>query len=423
MTEMDAQIKVESKIMARGLAKLVNLHIETVLWLEEYQIPEEVIPRIQRHHNGTVGHHGVQRTIERILRERERVGLFLQQQSSRDARQDTCRDTPRDASRDARQDTRKDRDTSRDARQDTRKDTSRDTSRDARQDTHQDTLRDTRSDSTRKLRSSRKNALSLTDKSQELETILEESIDVSFLGDVIPEDLIKPWTDMREHVKRYVKQCACCQKMTYVKVPITTHRFTVSALAPFVRINVDRIGPLPTSENGYNCIMVIINCFTLRGSRTKWRGSTRYSARYSRKHKILGEILAQGRDTQRDTRSGTRYSSRYSVRYSKKIEKIRKSKTYESSVGSWISSKELRYAADLHMRLLAPSARKFHSLFLQTCFQDEQFAPDEDSQILPFDLTDIRLAIYCVYPCRIFLPIFFPIFVFTYSFFGMVFSQ
>ena len=351
------------------------------------------------------------------MRERERVGLFLQQQSSRDARQDTCRDTPRDASRDARQDTRKDRDTSRDARQDTRKDTSRDTSRDARQDTHQDTLRDTRSDSTRKLRSSRKNALSLTDKSQELETILEESIDVSFLGDVIPEDLIKPWTDMREHVKRYVKQCACCQKMTYVKVPITTHRFTVSALAPFVRINVDRIGPLPTSENAYNCIMVIINCFTLRGSRTKWRGSTRYSARYSRKHKILGEILAQGRDTQRDTRSGTRYSSRYSVRYSKKIEKNRKSKTYESSVGSWV------YAADLHMRLLAPSARKFHSLFLQTCFQDEQFAPDEDSQILPFDLTDIRLAIYCVYPCRIFLPIFFPIFVFTYSFFGMVFSQ
>jgi hypothetical protein len=59
LTEMDAQIKVDSKIRARGLAKLLNLHIETVLWLEEYQIPEEVIPRIQHHHNDTVGHHGV----------------------------------------------------------------------------------------------------------------------------------------------------------------------------------------------------------------------------------------------------------------------------------------------------------------------------------------------------------------------------
>jgi hypothetical protein len=76
------------------------------------------------------------------------------------------------------------------------------------------------------------------------------------------QDIIRPWPDVRTHVQRYVKRCACCQKMSYLKVPIATHRYTVTAPAPFMRINIDRIGPLPKSEAGYNCILVIIDCFT-----------------------------------------------------------------------------------------------------------------------------------------------------------------
>jgi hypothetical protein len=74
--------------------------------------------------------------------------------------------------------------------------------------------------------------------------------------------MTRPWPKMQEHVTRFVRRCACYQKMSYLKVPITTHRYTVIAPAPFMRINIDRIGPLPESEAGYNCILVIIDYFT-----------------------------------------------------------------------------------------------------------------------------------------------------------------
>ena len=38
--------------------------------------------------------------------------------------------------------------------------------------------------------------------------------------------------------------------------------YTIAASEPFQRINIDRIGPLPTSESGNNCILVIIDCFS-----------------------------------------------------------------------------------------------------------------------------------------------------------------
>jgi hypothetical protein len=57
---------------------------------------------------------------------------------------------------------------------------------------------------------------------------------------------------MREHIKRFIKSCPCCQKMSFVKIPIYTHPFTVSTLQPNERINIDDIGPLPPDANG-NC--------------------------------------------------------------------------------------------------------------------------------------------------------------------------
>ena len=31
---------------------------------------------------------------------------------------------------------------------------------------------------------------------------------------------IKPWPDMREHVRHFIRHCPCCQKMNRLKVPI-----------------------------------------------------------------------------------------------------------------------------------------------------------------------------------------------------------
>ncbi len=70
------------------------------------------------------------------------------------------------------------------------------------------------------------------------------------------------WENMKTHVKRFIQRCPCCQKMSYLKVPIHTHKYTIAASRPFQKINIDRIGPLPMSASGNKCILVIIDCFS-----------------------------------------------------------------------------------------------------------------------------------------------------------------
>ena len=50
--------------------------------------------------------------------------------------------------------------------------------------------------------------------------------------------------------------------MSYLKIPIHTHPFTVASYEPFERVEMDTIGPLPEDEEGYKYILVIIDCFT-----------------------------------------------------------------------------------------------------------------------------------------------------------------
>jgi transposase InsO family protein len=68
----------------------------------------------------------------------------------------------------------------------------------------------------------------------------------------------RSWTYMREHVKRFIRECPCCQKMSYIKVPIHTSPFTTATLEPNERINIDSIGPLPPDENE-NCHILNIS--------------------------------------------------------------------------------------------------------------------------------------------------------------------
>jgi hypothetical protein len=126
---------------------------DTLLWLSEYEIPKDKESIIAQHHNESVGHHGIQRTIASILKE-----------------------------------------------------------------------------------------------------------------DADGRPLNQAWDGMRVHVKRFIQRCPCCQKMSYLKVPIHTHRYTVASSRPWDRINMDRIGPLPPngrdSAPQYTSILVIIDCFS-----------------------------------------------------------------------------------------------------------------------------------------------------------------
>ena len=79
------------------------------------------------------------------------------------------------------------------------------------------------------------------------------------------EALYPSWTYMREHVRRFIRQCPCCQKMSQLKTPIHTLNFTSAAYEPMERVNVDSIGPLPEDENGYKYIIVMIDSFTRMG--------------------------------------------------------------------------------------------------------------------------------------------------------------
>jgi hypothetical protein len=71
-----------------------------------------------------------------------------------------------------------------------------------------------------------------------------------------------PWPYMREHVRKFIKTCPCCQKMSYLRIPIHTHPFTTASYSVMERVNVDTVGPLPMDEYGNKYIIVFIDCFS-----------------------------------------------------------------------------------------------------------------------------------------------------------------
>jgi len=70
------------------------------------------------------------------------------------------------------------------------------------------------------------------------------------------------WTYMREHVRKFIHRCPCCQKMSFLKVPIVTHPFTTGTYDVMERVNIDTIGPLPKDDWGHTYILVMIDCFS-----------------------------------------------------------------------------------------------------------------------------------------------------------------
>jgi transposase InsO family protein len=66
----------------------------------------------------------------------------------------------------------------------------------------------------------------------------------------------------REYVRKFVKNCCLCQKLSQWNIPVVTPPFVVSSNKPMAQLNIDSIGPLPSSIEGYQHILVLIDSFT-----------------------------------------------------------------------------------------------------------------------------------------------------------------
>ena len=70
------------------------------------------------------------------------------------------------------------------------------------------------------------------------------------------------WWGMRENVKRFIRQCPTCQKLSETANRVTVERFTLAEYSPMERLDMDTIGPLPLDHRNNQYIIVIIDCFT-----------------------------------------------------------------------------------------------------------------------------------------------------------------
>ena len=66
------------------------------------------------------------------------------------------------------------------------------------------------------------------------------------------------WQFQRQHIQHFIDECACCQKMSMLTIPIHAHGFTTSTYTPMECLNICCIGPFP--DKGY--ILVIVHTFT-----------------------------------------------------------------------------------------------------------------------------------------------------------------
>ena len=70
------------------------------------------------------------------------------------------------------------------------------------------------------------------------------------------------WPNMRETIRAFIRKCPCCQKMSYLKVPINARRFTVVARCPMEILIIDFMGPFPPDEYGNTMVLTVIDSFT-----------------------------------------------------------------------------------------------------------------------------------------------------------------
>ena len=67
------------------------------------------------------------------------------------------------------------------------------------------------------------------------------------------------WPEMRDHVRRFIDNCPCCQKMNYLRVPIHTHPFTLATYRPMEILHMDTLFMGTPNHKGDKYLLVIID--------------------------------------------------------------------------------------------------------------------------------------------------------------------
>ena len=63
-------------------------------------------------------------------------------------------------------------------------------------------------------------------------------------------------------VRDYIASCPICQKTTEKKTTSVGQRFSVAVSQPNMRLAIDSLGPLDADENGFQHVLVLIDCFS-----------------------------------------------------------------------------------------------------------------------------------------------------------------
>jgi hypothetical protein len=72
----------------------------------------------------------------------------------------------------------------------------------------------------------------------------------------------KRWPYMREHVKRYIKECDSCQKRSLEQYDVRAPHYAIGKYAPMESVSVDLVGPFRTGPTGNSYALVCIDSFT-----------------------------------------------------------------------------------------------------------------------------------------------------------------
>ena len=67
------------------------------------------------------------------------------------------------------------------------------------------------------------------------------------------------WPQMRDHVRKFIDNCVCCQKMNYLRIPIHTHPFTLGTHRPMEVFHMDTLYMGIQDDNKAQYLLVLID--------------------------------------------------------------------------------------------------------------------------------------------------------------------
>ena len=70
------------------------------------------------------------------------------------------------------------------------------------------------------------------------------------------------WTNMREHVRLFVRRCPSCQRLDPIRPNNVTNPFVIGSYNPMEKVAIDTMGPYPPDMYGNKYLQVMVDCFS-----------------------------------------------------------------------------------------------------------------------------------------------------------------